>query len=120
MSYVALATDRFEEVSHFYGELLGIPVVEHWDRTNARGMRLDIGDMQLEILDNAREYPRLELGKTFNRVHIVVEVEDIDQARESIKVDAPAIQDTSWGARLFLVHDPDGISITYLQWTGTQ
>jgi len=32
MSYVALVTGRFDEMTRFYGELLGFPVVEQWDR----------------------------------------------------------------------------------------
>ena len=51
MSYVALVTDRFDEIVHFYGEELGFPVVDRWDRANARGLRFDVGGMRLEILD---------------------------------------------------------------------
>ena len=37
MSYVALATERFDEVTRFYGETLGLPNVGGYDRTNGRG-----------------------------------------------------------------------------------
>ena len=117
MSYVALVTNRFDEVTRFYGELLGFPIVEQWDRSNARDRRFDTGGMRLEILDNEREQHQLELGETADKVHIVVEVESIDEVRERIKVDAPPTQDTSWGSRLFRVHDPDGVPVTFLQWT---
>lgn len=120
MSYIALVTSRFDEVSHFYGELLGFPVVAQWDRSNARGRRFDTGGMQLEIIDNERERNKLELGSTADKVHIVIEVENIDDARERIKVDAPPKQDTSWGACLFRVNDPDGIPVTFLQWIKTK
>jgi uncharacterized glyoxalase superfamily protein PhnB len=73
--------------------------------------------MRLEILDNEREQHQLELGETADKVHIVVEVESIDEVRERIKVDAPPTQDTSWGSRLFRVQDPDGVPVTFLQWT---
>jgi catechol 2,3-dioxygenase-like lactoylglutathione lyase family enzyme len=119
MSYVALVTNRFDEVTHFYGELLGFPIVKQWDRSNARGRQFDTGGMRLEILDNEREKHLLELGETADKVHIVVEVENIDDVRERIKVDAPPTKDTSWGARLFRVHDPDGVPVTFLQWTKT-
>ena len=116
MSYVALATDCFDEVTRFYGELLGFPVIEQWDRSNARACRFDAGGMRLEILDNQRERQPLVLGEAADRFHLAVEVEDIDEAREDIKIDAPPVTDTSWGARLFMVHDPDGIPVTFLQW----
>ena len=120
MSYVALVTNRFDEVTRFYGELLGFPVLDQWDRSNARGCRFDAGGMRLEIIDNQREQHPRELGETADRVHIVVDVDNIDEAREQIKVDAPPVQDTSWGSRIFRVMDPDGIPVTYLQWTEAQ
>ncbi len=119
MSYVALATDRFEEVTSFYGELLGFPVVEQWDRHNGRGRRFDIGGMRLEILDNDRERNPLTLGEPADRFHVVVEVEDIEDARNRIEIEAPPTQVVSWGARLFQIRDPDGIPITFLQWIET-
>lgn len=120
MSYVALVTDQFDAVARFYGELLGFPVIDQWDRSHARGRRFDAGGMRLEILDNKREKRPCELGQTADRVHIVIEVEDIDQARQRIKLDAPPVQDTSWGARIFCIDDPDGVPVTYLQWTKTR
>ena len=63
MSYVALVTNRFDEVTRFYGELLGFPVLDQWDRSNARGRRFDTGGMRLEIIDNQREKNPRELGE---------------------------------------------------------
>ena len=116
MSYVALVTDHFDEVTQFYGKLLGFPVVEEWDRDNARGMRFDTGGMRLEIIDNAREKRHLELGHPADRVHIVIEVADIETARDSIALDAPPVIETSWGSQMFQVRDPDGVPVTYLHW----
>jgi catechol 2,3-dioxygenase-like lactoylglutathione lyase family enzyme len=117
MSYIALVTRRFDEVTRFYGELLGFPIVEEWDRSNARGRRFDTGGMRLEIIDNEREQRPLELGEPGEKLHIVIEVDDIDEARKRIKVEVPPTQDTSWGARLFPIRDPDGVRVTFLQWT---
>ena len=118
MSYVALATDAFDEVAHFYGALLGFPIAAEWDRANGRGRRFDLaGGLRLEILDNRRERHPLPLGAPGDRVHVVIEVEDIDAARSRIAVAAPAPAETSWGARLFQVRDPDGVAVTFLQWT---
>lgn len=117
MSYVALVTDRFDEVALFYGTLLGFPVVEEWDRDNGRGRRFELGGLRLEILDNSRERNPLSLGEPADRFHVVVEVEDIEAARNGIAIVAPPAQDTSWGARIFQVRDPDGVPVTFLQWT---
>jgi len=120
MSYVALVTNRFDEVTRFYGELLGFPVLDQWDRSNARGCRFDAGGMRLEIIDNQREQQPRELGETADKVHIVIDVDNVDKAREQLKLDAPPVQDTSWGSRIFRVMDPDGIPVTFLQWTEAQ
>ena len=119
MSYVALVTERYDEVVEFYGGRLGFPVVDRWDRPNARGLRFDLGGMRLEILDNERERRPLALGTPADRVHLVVEVHDIEEARNSIDIEVPLPQGTSWGARLFQVRDPDGVPVTFLQWVET-
>ncbi len=75
--------------------------------------------MRLEILDNKRERHPLSLGAPVDRVHLVVEVDDIEEARDSIDIEAPLPRDTSWGARLFQIRDPDGVPVTYLQWIET-
>ena len=119
MSYVALVTDRFDAVTHFYGDVLGCPVVAAWDRPTGRGKRFDLaGGLRLEVLDNRRERSPLRLGDAGDRLQIVVEVPDIDaaHARVSAATPAPPPQDVSWGARLFPVRDPDGVTVTFLQW----
>ena len=116
MSYVALATNAFDAVTTFYGHDLGFPVVEEWDRRTGRGRRFDLLGLRLEILDNARERRPLRLEAPADRIHLVVEVSDIDAACETFRIGAPAPQAVSWGARLFEVRDPDGISVTFLEW----
>jgi hypothetical protein len=82
--------------------------VEEWDRANGRGRRFDLGGIRLEILDNARERQSLDLREPADRIHVVVEVDDIDATRRRLATSTPSPQTTSWGARLFQVRDPDG------------
>lgn len=116
MSYVALVTERYDEVVEFYGRRLGFPIVDEWDRANGRGVRFDLGGMRLEILDNQRERRPLDLGDPADRVHVVVEVNDIEATRMRLEIEAPPVQSTSWGADLFQIRDPDGVPVTFLQW----
>jgi catechol 2,3-dioxygenase-like lactoylglutathione lyase family enzyme len=117
MSYIALATESFDTVARFYGELLGFPVVADWDRPDGRGRRFDLGGrLRVEILDNARKREPVRLHPPGDRVHLVVEVPDIDAARSRLAIQAPAPVTTSWHARLFQVRDPDGVPVTFLQW----
>ena len=117
MSYVALATDRYDEMVRFYADDLGFEVVKQWDRANARGLRVDLGGMRLELFDNQREAKSLSLGTPAERFHVVIEVDDIEQVRQRIKIDAPPACSASWGAEFFELYDPDGIRVTFLRWT---
>jgi catechol 2,3-dioxygenase-like lactoylglutathione lyase family enzyme len=119
MSYVALATDAFDEVARFYGDVLGFPVVAAWDRPNGRGRRFDLGGLRLEILDNARERHPAALHEPGDRAHLVIEVGDVEAARRALAIGAPAPRKTSWGAKLFQVRDPDGVPVTFLEWEET-
>src|SRR5262249_27000701 len=116
MSFVALATARFDEVVRFYGEGLGLPSTEGWDRPGGRGRRVDLGGLRLEVLDNARERQPLPPFEPGGRVHLVIRVEGSAAARNPVEGRAPAVKATSWGARLFQVRDPDGVPVTFLQW----
>jgi catechol 2,3-dioxygenase-like lactoylglutathione lyase family enzyme len=116
MSYTALVTDQYDEMRRFYGEKLGFPVVEAWDRDNARGVRFDIDGMRLELLDNKRERRQLTLGQPADRFHVVVEVDDVDATWRKLNIGVPAPTTVSWGARLFQLRDPDGVAVTFLQW----
>jgi catechol 2,3-dioxygenase-like lactoylglutathione lyase family enzyme len=120
MSYVALVTDRYDEMVRFYGQDLGFEVVRQWDRANARGLRFDLGGIRLELIDNQRERNPLPLGSPADRFHVVIEVDDIEAARQRIKADAPPARTTSWGAEIFELHDPDGIRVTFLHWIDGQ
>jgi catechol 2,3-dioxygenase-like lactoylglutathione lyase family enzyme len=121
MSYVALITDRFEAMVGFYRDRLGFAETAAWDRPGARGLRLDLDGLRLEIMDNRRESAPATLGPDAGgRVNIVVEVGDVSAAHARVRgagVDAGAVQDTSWGARLFGLRDPDGTPVVFLQWT---
>ena len=120
MSYIALATNAFEKVTHFYGAMLGFPIIAEWDRADGRGCRFSLGDgLRLEILDNTRERRPLSLYEPGERIHIVIEVPDITAARGRLAINAPEPETVSWGARLFRLQDPDGIPVTFLQWDQT-
>lgn len=117
MGWVALATERFEEVERFYGEALGFPLARDRGRPGGKGVVFDLGGgLRLEILDARTAKPPLALGPASDRCHLVVEVEDADAARRRLKLPTPEPVTTSWGARLFQVRDPDGVPVWFLQW----
>jgi catechol 2,3-dioxygenase-like lactoylglutathione lyase family enzyme len=116
LSYVAIATNSFEEVSNFYHRALGFEMIDEWEREHGRGRRFNAGGMVLEILDNMRERNPMRLFRPGDRFHLVVEVPDIEAAHRGVAVSAPKPRSTSWVAILFEVRDPDGVPVTFLQW----
>jgi catechol 2,3-dioxygenase-like lactoylglutathione lyase family enzyme len=117
VSYVALATRQFEALTDFYGKALGFAVLRQWDRPNSRGCVFDLNGLKLEILDATRERTALEPGPAGDRVHLVIEVADVDAACRDLVIDVPSPVTTSWGARTFSLRDPDGTPVHYLEWT---
>lgn len=116
MSWVALLTSRYDAACAFYGKTLGCRVVDGWDRPGARATVFDLGGgLKLEVLDASRE-KATPLGDPKERVHLVIEVEDIDAFRKRIAGEAPEPHDTSYGARVLRLRDPDGVPVTVLAW----
>lgn len=118
MSYVALATRRFDEVVRFYRDLLRFPELRSWERTGARGGLFDLGGgLRLEIMDAAAERQPPVLGPPDGRCQLVIEVADLEATRARLPIPTPEPAATSWGARLFRLEDPDGVAVWFLQWT---
>jgi catechol 2,3-dioxygenase-like lactoylglutathione lyase family enzyme len=115
VSWVALLTARYDEMCAFYGTTLGCPVVDGWERPSGRATVFDLKGMRLEILDASRERA-MALGEPKDRLHLVLEVEDVDAFRRRIKGEVPEPRETSWGARTLTLRDPDGIPVTVLAW----
>ncbi|NDR57921.1 DUF120 domain-containing protein [Aliiruegeria sabulilitoris] len=116
MSYMTLATNKFEQVASFYGSALGFPVIEKWDQPTSRGIRFDLGGVHLEIIDSGREANPLMHAGAVESLQVVVEVDDIEEMHHRIAAEVPPPATVPWGARLFRLNDPDGIPVTFLQW----
>lgn len=116
VSYICLATANFDVVTAFYRETLRAVLLDAWDRPGARGVRLDLYGLRLEILDAAREKRPLELPAPGDRLQLVVEVPDVDELHHTLGLRGTAPVTASWGARCFALRDPDGIPVNFLQW----
>jgi catechol 2,3-dioxygenase-like lactoylglutathione lyase family enzyme len=116
MSYVCLATASFDAVEGFYRQVLGGSVIRAWDRPGARGVLLEVHGLRLELLDASREKRQLRLLAPGDRVHLVLEVLDVDAVHQALALYAPVPVTTNWGCRCFAIRDPDGVQVTFLQW----
>jgi catechol 2,3-dioxygenase-like lactoylglutathione lyase family enzyme len=109
-------TINFESMSRFYGESLGMTIVEQWDRPGSRGaVFAPQGPPTTATIEV------LELGDVcvpgVAPVNVVLSlfVEDaraaLDQLRDAGVVIARGLEDQSWGFRSFGIDDPDGLRI---------
>jgi hypothetical protein len=99
-------------VTAFYGEALGFPVVDKWDRARRSRVSFDLGGMRLEILDNRRKEVPLLLGRPPTEFILRSRLENIDTAYSMISIAAPAPKIHLFaGARLFELRDPMAIPI---------
>ena len=116
MSYVALATRRFDEMLSFYHHRLGLELVSQFERPGARGAFISLGNgARLELVDAAAQARPMQLSETADdRLHIVIECEEIHA--EAKRLGLPAPKKVSWGALVSTLKDPDGVSVWFLQW----
>jgi catechol 2,3-dioxygenase-like lactoylglutathione lyase family enzyme len=118
MSYVALATERFDEVTRFYGETLGLPSLGGHDRPNGRGRVFDLHGLRLDVLDATHEPGPMRLGPPGDRMFVVAEVHDVEAVHARLPTETSGPEMTLWGARVLKVRDPDGVAVWFLQWAG--
>ena len=109
-------TQRFEAMSRFYGELLGMSTVETWDRPDGRGAVFapagSVRGAHIEVLDMP--------GATVTRTSpanivlslFVANVRAVHDELVSVGATvARGVENTSWGHRSFGLDDPDGLRI---------
>lgn len=116
MSYVALATRRFDAMLAFYHQRLGLELIEQFQRPGARGAFISLGQgARLELVDAAAQSRPMQLNDTADdRLHIVIETPDLHETAQAL--DLPEPRNVSWGAIVSTLKDPDGVSVWFLQW----
>lgn len=116
MSYIALATRRFDETLAFYHEKLGLELLDIFDRPGARGAFLDLGGgARLELIDASIQSRPMNLSdQADDRMHVVIETDDVQRKADLLGLPEP--RRTTWNAIVSSLRDPDGVSVWFLQW----
>lgn len=119
---VALTTQDYERLVHFYCAGLGLEPAAVWNNDGGKALMLDMGRATLEIFDErqAEVIDELEVGRRVSGpVRFALQVPDVDAAVERLiangatLVHAPVI--TPWGDTNARIQDPDGMQITLYQ-----
>ncbi|SRR6266511_5172512 len=116
---VALTVDDFERAVGFYGDGLGLPVVEAWATPTGSGAILAAGRATLELLskDQAEFIDQVEVGRrTAGTIRLAVQVPDSAAAADRLeaagaeRLSEPVV--TPWSDRNVRVQAPDGMQLT--------
>ncbi|HEY0514501.1 MAG TPA: VOC family protein [Thermoanaerobaculia bacterium] len=120
---VVIRTSNFERATKFYGDALGLPRVQSWEREDQRGAVFQAGTALLEVLGPpASEDPRVN-DERFNpqgphiRAAFVFDVPSAQQAFDEIffreKNIPGGLQKDDQGRLVFVTHDPDNFRIVF-------
>ncbi len=116
---VAIAADDFEEARRFYGEGLGLPVVDEWSGEDGSGVIFSAPRTTVEVLDRRQSefVDKVEAkGHASGHVRLAVETEDVGEAAASLeksgaKPVGEAVE-TPWGDTNVRLETPDGLQLT--------
>jgi catechol 2,3-dioxygenase-like lactoylglutathione lyase family enzyme len=101
----------YDAAVRFYGQALGLPVVESWDRGADRGTMFAANDGIVEVVSDAMDL------RGPHRRGVVVEVDDVDALEAGLRARGVPIErpteDRPWGTREMILLDPDGHAVTF-------
>ena len=116
---LARTVDDYDGALRFYGEGLGLPIVEQWETERGRGTILDAGRATLEILstDQADFIDEVEVGRRVaGPFRVALEVDDSAamadrlEAAGAVRLAGPVV--TPWAHRNVRLDAPDGMQLT--------
>lgn len=116
---VAITADDFEAAREFYGEGLGLAVVDEWSSEDGSGIIFSAPRTTVEILDRRQSEFVDEVaakGRASGHVRLAVETEDVGEAAASLeksgaKPVGEAVE-TPWGDMNVRLETPDGLQLT--------
>lgn len=76
----ANGVEQFNKMLNFYGELLGMPIIRHWEKDGALCAMVDTGAGILELFSNADAEPMLAAIR-----HIAFLTDDPDACIEKVR-----------------------------------
>ena len=125
-----LRTSDFDKSLEFYTEILGFKL--EYERKESKFAFLSLGGTQLMIEQNTQEWNTGELKYPYGRgIHLQITVRSIKPLLDSLKkFHYPLyvkqfekwykVKDKSYGLKQFLVKDPDGYLLRFVESSGTK
>jgi catechol 2,3-dioxygenase-like lactoylglutathione lyase family enzyme len=109
-------TVNFDAMRRFYGDALGMTIVEQWERPGTRGVVFAPQGAPTNATIEVLEFADVCVpGVAPVNIVLTWFVEDaraaLDQLRDAGVAIARGLEDQSWGFRSFGIDDPDGLRI---------
>ncbi|MGH3086663.1 MAG: SDR family NAD(P)-dependent oxidoreductase [Rubrobacteraceae bacterium] len=117
---VAITADDFDATRRFYGEAIGLPVVDEWSSESGEGVIFAAPKATIEILDRKQSEFVDEVeagGRASGHVRLALEAEDVNEMAKSLErkgakpVGEVAVE-TPWGDFNRRLETPDGLQLT--------
>jgi catechol 2,3-dioxygenase-like lactoylglutathione lyase family enzyme len=122
---VVIRAKNFDRTSRFYGDVLGLPRLQSWEREDARGALFQVGAGVVEVVGR----PRTDAGRGWDeaydyqgpqhKMELTVVVPSAEKAYESLLMrdqNIPGgLRHLEDGTLVFQTHDPDGVHIVFRQ-----
>lgn len=120
-SRVVIKVADYRKSFQFYHDILGLKMSSSWQRKDSWGALFSAGNVAIEIIwyPSGEGLEDCEFKMERRKISIDFEVNDVDILFKRLTDAGVEIvkepYDAPWGFRLFVISDPDGIAISFLQ-----
>lgn len=122
---VVIRAKNFDRTCTFYGDVLGMPRLQSWEREDARGALFQAGAAVVEVQGRPRADNRRGWDEDYDyqgpdqKMTLTVVVPSAEKAYESLlmrdKNIPGGLRHLEDGTLIFQTHDPDGVKIVFRQ-----
>lgn len=120
---VAIRAKNFDRTTRFYGDVLGLPRLQSWEREDARGALFQFGSAIVEVVARPQGDHRLGWDEAYDfqgpeqKMTLTLVVPSAEAAYESLlqrDQNIPGgLRHLEDGSLVFQTHDPDGVTLLF-------
>ena len=122
---VVIRAKNFDRTSRVYGDVLGLPRLQSWEREDARGTLFQVGSGVVEVVGRPRSDAVRGWDEAYDyqgpqhKMTLTVVVPSAEKAYEELLMrdqNIPGgLRNLEDGTLVFQTHDPDGVQVVFRQ-----